>query len=362
MAVGLILILSMMGRDAHAQWGFDGWGWWGWDAASYEGAALQAAGQFAMGAGIYNLKTAQAMSIDTDTAIKWNDYVAQVTRESARLHAARIDQQLARNRSLYDARQKQLRESPTRRDIDTGDALNAAVADLSDPRLGRSALRAAKTPVPASLIAEVPFINAAERVSLMLNEIRASVKWPEVFDDQRFTNDQKTFDELLARIRQEAFEENLSAKTLREARTFMNDLRARLEAQPLSDANHQKEALRFITACTSLLDLLDMPNIRPALLELRKIQDTMVGNLLGFMHAYNLRFGVATTPQQRQAYQRLFEILGQTRDQLLAAAKLESQTPAPTGPANATNFFQKVGEGRSRPGTSSQPARPRNPQ
>src|SRR5262249_50509188 len=156
----------------------------------------------------------------------WNDYVAQVTRESARLHAARIDQQLARNRSLYDARQKQLRDNPTQRDIDTGDALNAAVADLSDPRLGRSALRAAKTPVPASLIAEVPFVNAAERVSLMLNEVRASVKWPEVFEDQRFTNDQKTFDDLLTRIRQEAFEGDVSARTLREARTFMNDLRA----------------------------------------------------------------------------------------------------------------------------------------
>src|SRR5262245_29565633 len=182
MAVGAILILSMMGRDARAQWGFDGWGWWGWGAASPESAELHAAGQFAMGAGVFNLKTAQAMSIDADTAMKFNDYVAQVTRESARLHAARIDQRVARNRSLYDARQKQLRDNPTRRDIDTGDALNAAVADLSDPRLGRSALRAARTTVPASLIAEVPFVNAVERVSLMLNEVRASVKWPEVFE------------------------------------------------------------------------------------------------------------------------------------------------------------------------------------
>jgi hypothetical protein len=299
------------------------------------------------------------MSIDADTAMKFNDYVAQVTRESARLHAARIDQRVARNRSLYDARQKQLRDNPTRRDIDTGDALNAAVADLSDPRLGRSALRAAKTLVPASLIAEVPFVNAAERVSLMLNELRASVKWPDVFEDQRFANDQKTFDDLLVRIRQEAYEGNLSARTLREARAFLSDLRARVQAQPLSDPNHQKEALNFITTCTSLLDLLDMPNIRPALLELKKIQDTMVGNLLGFMHAYNLRFGVATTPQQRQAYQRLFEILGQTRDQILAEARIDSQAPAPTNPTSATNFFQKLNEGRSRAGASPQPPGPR---
>jgi hypothetical protein len=196
----------------------------------------------------------------------------------------------------------------------------------------------------------------------MLNDLRASVKWPEVFEDQRFANDQKTFDDLLTRIRQEAFEGNLSARTLQEARAFLNDLRTRVQAQPLSDPNDQKEALSFITTCTSLLDLLDMPNIRPALLELRKIQDTMVGNLLGFMHAYNLRFGVATTPQQRQAYQRLFEILKQTRDQILAEAQIDSQTPTPTNPRSATNFFQKLNENRSRAGASPQPPGPRTPQ
>ena len=47
-----------------------------------------------------------------------------------------------------------------------------------------------------------------------------------------------------------------------------------------------------------------------------------MGNLLGFMHAYNLRFGVATTPEQRQAYSQLFTVLDRTRDQILAEAKL----------------------------------------
>ena len=118
--------------------------------------------------------------------------MAQVTHESARLYAARVNQQFAKNRALYDARQKQLRDNPSNRDIETGDALNVAVADLSDPRLGSAALRAAKVPVPASLIATVPFVYASERVTLMLDDLRASVKWPEVFEGERFANDQKT--------------------------------------------------------------------------------------------------------------------------------------------------------------------------
>ena len=246
--------------------------------------------------------------------------------------------------ALYDARQKQLRDNPSNRDIETGDALNVAVADLSDPRLGSSALRAAKVTVPASLIATVPFVYASERVTLMLDDLRTSVKWPEVFDDERFAKDQETFDDLRSRIRQAADAGDVSAKILREAKGFVQDLRAKVEAQPLKDPDHQKEALRFLTACTSLLGLLEKPNIGPALLELRKIQDTMVGNLLGFMHAYNLRFGAAKTPTERQAFHQLFAILDQTRDQILAEARLDSST-ARANPRDAEGLLPEPGPG-----------------
>jgi hypothetical protein len=301
------------------------------------------------------------MSIDADTAMRFNDYVAQANEEQARIYAERSSQQSARNRSLYEARQKQLRDNPTQRDIETGDALNAAVADLSDPRLGSAALRAVKAPVPASLIADVPFINASQRITLMLDGLRASVKWPEVFDDQRFANDQKTFDELATRIRQEANDGEVTTRSLREAERFANDLRTRLEAQPLKDPAHQKDALKFITACTYLLHLLEKPDIGPAILALRKIQDTMLSNLLGFMHAYNLRFGPATTVNQRQAYNRLFAILDQTRDQIVAEAKLDSQPARKVDASIASDFFQKMDAARSQAGTSPQPGLPPNP-
>ena len=56
---------------------------------------LQGAGHYAMGAGMYNLDTAQARSINAQTAMQWNDYVAQVTHESARIHAARVHNEFA---------------------------------------------------------------------------------------------------------------------------------------------------------------------------------------------------------------------------------------------------------------------------
>jgi hypothetical protein len=362
LAVGWLLISATIGGNARAQWGFDGWGWGGWGmVGSPESAALQGAGLFAMGAGMYNLNTAQANAIDAQTAMKWNDYVAQITHESARIYAERRDQRLARNRALYDARQQRLRDNPGRVDVENGNALNVAVEDLSDPRLGRSALRAATIPVPASLIAAVPFVYASERITLMLDDLRSSVKWPDVFDDPRFADDKRTFDDLVARIRSEAVEGDISPRLMREARNFVQGLRARVEAQPLKDPDHQRQALRFLTACTSLLGLLEKPNIRPALLELKKIQDTAVGNLLGFMHAYNLRFGAATTPEQRQAYNQLFAVLDRTRNQILSEAKLGPMAPGTGDSKAAIDFFQELDRGRSSNGAAPRPRQPGQP-
>jgi hypothetical protein len=291
---------------------------------------------------MYNLDTAQARSINADTAMRWNEYAYQSNLEQTRRYAERKNAELQKNRSLYDAHQKQLRENPERRQIENGDALNAAVADLSDPRLGSAAVRAASAPVPASLIAEVPFLYASERVTIMLEGLRDSVKWPEVFEGERFAADQKAFDDLRARVRAEAQEGDVSAKMLREAKAYVNELRTKIETTPLPDPNDQKDAMTFINGCSSLLDLLEHPDIRPALLELRKLTDTTLGNLLGFMNVFNLRFGPAVTPKQRQAYDQLYNILDRTRDDVLAAAKLDSSSGARANPKHMTDFFEDV--------------------
>ncbi len=360
--LGLSLILSISGRDARAQWGYGGWGFGGWGAATPESAALQGAGHYAMGAGMYNLDTAQARSINAQTAMQWNDYVAQVTHESAQIHAARVHSEFARNQRLYNAYQQRMRDNPGKVEIEDGSALNVALDDLSNPKLGSSALRAARAPVSASLIAEVPFMNNAERVTLMLDKLRGAVKWPDVFEGERFAKDKETFDELVARIRKEVQDsDEISPKALRNANLFINNLRAKVTAQPLPDPLDQQDAEKFLTTCSNLLGLLAKPDIQPAILELKKVQDTTIGNLLGFMHAYNLRFGRATTLKEKQAYQQLFAVLDQTRDQILSEAKLDSTATASATPAHATQFFQNLNQARPQRGAA-QPPSPGNPQ
>ncbi len=313
-----------------------------------------------MGMGRYNLDTAQANSINAQTAITLNNAWAQMTHEQGMIEAARRNQQITKDRSLYDQRQKQLRDNPGTREIENGDALNAAVQDLSDPRLGSSALRAANTTVPASLIAEVPFQNASERVTFMLDQLRAAKKWPKAFDEPRFAPDKRIYDDLVIRLRKEDEDGDISEKTLTEAKTLLRDLNAKLTAQPIEDEDDQKAAMKFMNSANALVGLLDKPDIRQAIVELRKVKDTSLGNLLGFMHAYNLRFGAATTLKEKQAYQQLFGILDQTRDQILSEAKLDA---APQTQVNAGNVGDIYGNFDNRRGRNTPRApQPQNPQ
>jgi hypothetical protein len=350
-----LLLLSL---DARAQWGYGGWGWGGWGASTPIGDAAQGAGMYAMGAGMYNLDTAQARSINADTVMRFNDYVANAALQSAYMYNSRKAANIQHNKAMYNARQQMLRDHPDRVDVENGNALNAAVDDLNNPKIGSAAIRAAKAPVSASLIAEMPFVYASERVTFMLDDLRGAVKWPEVFEDKRFAEDEKTFDAFRDRIKKEADEGDVKPKTLRDANNFLDRLRAKVDANPLPDPLDQKDALTFITSCSSLLGMLEKPNIQPALLDLRKLTDTTVGNLLGFMHAYNLRFGAATTPKERQAFGRLYEVLDQTRDEVLAAAGIKEIPSGSTNPRHAHDFFQGLNDARKQPGSGAQPPKP----
>ena len=167
--------------------------------------------------------------------------------------------------------------TPRPQQVENGDALNQAVRDLSDPRIGSSALRAANAPVDAKLIADVPFEVSTERVTIMLDQLRNAFKWPEVFEEPRFANDKKLFDDVVSRMRKEDEAGEITPKTLQEAQALINDLSAKLRAQPLKDEDDQRQAGRFINAYTALLGLLNKPDTRAALAELRKVKNTSDG-------------------------------------------------------------------------------------
>jgi len=356
---GVIVALSSLASPAHAQWGYGyypfgygGYGWGGWGGTA-QGDIARGLGYFNMGAGIYNRETAVARSINTDTAMRWNQYVYLSQREATRNYFARRDAAIARDRNAYDTMMKRIQDDPSPRDIENGDALNAALDQLSDPRIHSSALRMADTPVAAKTIRDIPFRHGSEAMVFSLSQLKASSHWPAVLLEPRFAAERADFEKAVDEVRKESQDnEQISPKTLSSIRAVIQRLRDKLATMPLTDPAENQEALNFVKTVTALVRMLERPDIDQVLAELAKIEKTSVGNLLAFMHTFNLRFAPAATPRERLAYAELYPILDQTRDRIISDIKLDDNTKGGTGKAKLHDFFSAMDldhiEGRKR--------------
>ena len=99
----------------------------------------------------------------------------------------------------------------------------------------------------------------------------------------------------------------------------------------------RKQADKFLKALHGLVVMLKAPSLDPVLAGVDKRPEATLGELLGFMAAFNLRFGPATTPQQREVYRELHPLLVQLRDQV-APALATSAAPKLTG-HDVEDFF-----------------------
>jgi len=346
---GAFVALGVFCGDVKAQWGYGyypygygGYGWGGW-GGTVQGDIARGLGYFNMGAGIYNRETAQARSINTDTAMRWNEYVYRSQQEGTREYYARRDANLARDRDAYNAFLKRMQDNPAGADIESGDALNAALDQLSDPRIHTSALRMADTQIPAQTVRDIPFRNAAEGVTFSLSQLKASTRWPAVLLDPRFASERSEFETAVEEARKDSIDDGqVTPATLNKVRDVANRLHTKLAAMPLEDKAENREAQNFVKTVMALARMLERPDIEKVLEELKKIDKTSIGNLLAFMHTFNLRFGPATTPRQRQVYAELFPILDQTRDKIIGEAKLDENAPAKSGDGNAHDFFSAM--------------------
>src|SRR5262245_30347355 len=90
----LTAVLAAGGVSAHAQYGrYGGWGGWGGAGSTVQGSIASGMGNFAAGAGQYNVQTAQARSINAQTAMQFNDYMYAVNKQNAATNLARRQQQ-----------------------------------------------------------------------------------------------------------------------------------------------------------------------------------------------------------------------------------------------------------------------------
>ena len=237
---------------------------------------------------------------------------------------------------------KNLQDHPTARDVENGDALNAALDQLSDPRISASSLKIASAPIDAKVIRDIPFKNASEAVTIVLSQIKAASKWPASLQGDRFIDEKRLFDEIADKAVKEDEEGDINPDTLRKARELINSLKAKLAAQPLPTVTDNQDATRFVKTLSGLVRMLEKPDTKDALDQLRMVKSTTLGNLLAFMHVYNLRFGAATTPHQRLIYDQIYPALDDVRDRVMRESRVNDSSTAQANPNHVGDFFNRV--------------------
>ena len=141
----------------------------------------------------------------------------QANAEAARRYVARRRENSANIRTQNEAIITRIRDNPTVRDIEMGDALNAAVNQLTDPRVSSAALRLATAPIEANVLQEIAFRNAASAVVIVLSQIRNVTRWPAALAAPRFAEEKKTFEAIVDKAIKEDEEGEVSSDTLKSA-------------------------------------------------------------------------------------------------------------------------------------------------
>lgn len=336
-------LATVQGAGAHAQWGYPlgyaNYGWGGWGGQTVQGNIARGLGAYAAGAGYYNQQTAVANSINTDTVMRWNQYVYESQMNANRLHQGRLALDRYQTNKAIDQVRDRLRNNPEQADIFRGDALNSALDEINDPRVYAKALQGAQAKISPKDIRNIPFQKASAAITMSIHQITqggppASLRTPE-FEAER------TAIRMLGREVRKELEEDKAPD-----REKINKLLGLItKAEDKADAILPKgsrgriEADRYLKALHGLVAMLQTPALDLLLAGLDQRPEATLGELLTFMNVFNLRFGMASTPEQKIVYKSLYPKLVDLRNQIAPALAATASPASSTTGTEPYDFF-----------------------
>jgi hypothetical protein len=338
--IGAITVaLALAGGSAEAQYyggGYWGGGYGGGVGSTVQGSELAGAAMYAQGMGRYNVNTAQARSINAQTAMQWNQYMYESEKEGNRVYYELHQKQLAKEKGDYIAVKDRLRNNPNSVDIADGNALNIALEDLKNPNVFPKAVDyGGRMKLGGRAIRNIPFQYASAGISTSVHQLTQGGV-PAALKGDEFGPDREKLKAIAAEIRKEG-EELASPRpeTIKKAKDQLMATKARVEATFPQGSQERRDAETYIKSVYGLASMLETPAINVLLAGVENRPEATIGDLLGFMSAYNLRFGASETNDQRQVYTMLYPMIVNLRNQvgnLAASAPPMSPTAVQAAP------------------------------
>jgi hypothetical protein len=302
--------------EARAQYGY-GRGWGGWGASTPGSSMARGLGMMSAGAGMYNESTAQARSINANTAMRWNQAMFNGSRVGARMFAAREKALKEQNETAYSGLRDRIRNHPTTRDVTDGDALNAVLDVLLNPTNADTSIQQIKTPIRPETIANIPFEVASEGMTVCLDRMTMDGQWPQAVLGDEFKPERDGLRKAIQAALEEDKQGEVDPDTIAGVQAAVDRLRNKFEKLVPQTSPDYVSAHWAIKAMDGLTKMLYSPQMDKVLSELEDYQGATLGDLLGFMQAFNLRFGPANSYRQRLIYQKIYPMLA---DQASASA------------------------------------------
>jgi hypothetical protein len=290
-------------------------------AQIFVGAGSTPAGDYLRGLGIadwgmgqYNLSTAQANSINLDTGIRWNEYLAAVAKQQTREYVARIVADATKRKEFYKQNRDRLLNSPEARDVTNADALNGVLEELQNANLGDSTYRSDRVRVilPVDVIRHIPFRlgDKGEQFSMDRLSLKGSGKWTVALQDPRFDHVKRQYALALDKALGQAIDGKMEIPAIEEVDARADDLYRKLDevVGPSNDRLYI-EGRERLNELKATVRTLKTTKVEAAIGEIDKYSGTTVNDLKKFMLSHGLRFAAAKTPGEKARYPEIYAYL-----------------------------------------------------
>jgi hypothetical protein len=187
------------------------------------------------------------------------------------------------------------------------------------------------------LIRNIPFRYAPAGVTATVHQLVAEPP-PAPLTTADFEDERTAFKGLGHELRMNIEKgETPNPETVKKALSIVDAVMTKAGNVLQAGTKDRNDVDRYLKSLRGLLRMLETPALNLLLSGVEKHPEATLADLLGFMSAYNLRFGLANTEPQRAAYDRIYPMLVQLRDEIAPA--LAGSPPLKGDPSSVGEFF-----------------------
>ncbi len=317
--------------------GYRNYGWGGWGVGNQYGAQAAGMGWMAAGKGVYNLDTAEARSINVQTKMQYNEYMYESLRQNQAKLVAEHEKEDQDYKDAAGAAQDRLRNHPTTRDIQSGEALNVALVELMDPHYAGEVGKLANVPIDGRLIQNIRFRSNVEVVSGTLDKLTHGTPHG-LLAEPEFADDVQAYQAVCKEIN-DIIDKGGDVKPalVGKLRDVLKTAYDKVEATKPKDLNAKIKAANGLKAMLGLCYMFnDSQALDIYLAGVGEKKNITLSELLSFMNSFNLTFGAAQNPAQNNAYAQVYQMLVDLRGQAFGEGTGTLPLDAPRKDADPT--------------------------